>query len=108
MKRLFLVVAMVGAAAYAAETHLATVTGPNVQTHTVTQRKVSVQCPGQIIYYRPGTVSTSPDAGVGNVAMDFQSNPDPYRVDLSPDETKIYFANIDGGGFTCYVFRRST
>lgn len=96
---------------------VALATGTGVQSVTLSEgAKVSVQCPnldggsGQKVYYRTGgTCSgcTVADAGVGDVLMDFTTNPDPYPIQLGPKETLLHLRSYDPSVLLyCPIFPR--
>lgn len=111
MKRAVLLVLVAGCAAVAAERLRSTVIGGPLGRFTVAgARKISVQCPGLMVYHRifpaQGDGQSIHDAGVGDAILDFVSNPDPYRIDLGFDDRYVYFRTLDAGTTTCYVYLR--
>lgn len=116
----------VSALAFASELRVGLAQGANIRSVTVAAGgKYSFQCPnidgggGQRIFYRPGCptrtdagISCVVDAGLGDVIVDFTSatgQQDPYKVDLSPNEDRIHFANADSyaNSVYCVVYRRN-
>lgn len=122
MKRLLAILAVISAAAYASELLVSSKhVGASIVTFTGSfGGKYSVQCPnidagaGQKIYIRPGCptrtdggVTCVIDAGAGDTLIDFQSNADPYKVDLGATEDRIHMKTGDGNTALCHVYRRS-
>lgn len=106
-------------AAHASERQIATVSGAWVQTFTGTAAmggpnglKVVFQCPGQAVYYRPSSATTTSgsydayaDAGPGDQVVDFNAQPRAFTEQLNVDEDRIYFRNYDGGSVSCAIAR---
>ncbi len=83
----------------------AIVSGTSPQTLTLTGgAQLLVQCPAQVISFRPMTSTDVQDGGVSDMRMDFIASPDPFPIRLTPEQSKILFRNIDGGAIACNPF----
>lgn len=134
MKKL-LVLAGAAAAAVALASvpgnRIATVNGTSIKCFTTNDAGVystgrtgldlDIQCPnvdggaGQRVYARAGCAlktdgggSCVMDAGVGDVILDFQSNPDPIHFKLGTAEDRICFHDTTTGATVvyCHIYER--